>query len=236
MPEAEVGNRLEVGAGRQQLLGTRTLERDQPQLEGAVLDLDIPRSVLTKPRQVLLPIRGVDDHKEALAASIHDEVVDHPSLLVANEVVLRVPVPEGREIVGDQSLQELERRRAGQPESAHVGHIEQPRDLAHRQVLVANRGVLLRHLPPAEVDHPPTEGHMAAVERCAVQRYSPSAGPSRSAASAGSMNASSSSSCLSLASATTLATYRVRSTVHSSFSAISASVAGLRKSLWSRIS
>ena len=124
---------------------------------------------------------------------VDDEVVDDAALLVEQQVVLRLAEAELRQVIGDEVLEELERVTCD-PEPAHVGHVEQPGHVANGEVFVADRCVLLRHLPAAEIDHAAAEGEVAVVERRAVRRvYSSSAVSSASTAS-GSMKARSSSS------------------------------------------
>ena len=146
-----------------------SLERDEGELESPIFDLDVGAGMLAEPPQVLLPVGGVDDDEETLAAAIHDEVVDDPACLVTDEVVLRLSMPKGREVIGHEALQKLEAGVAGDAKTSHVRDIEQAGDLAHREVLVADGGVLLRHLPSAEVDHPSAQGDVAFVERRALQ-------------------------------------------------------------------
>jgi len=156
--------------GREQLLGARALEREQRKLECAVLDLHARRRVLPKPIQVMLAVRCVDDDEKTFAASVDDEVVDDPTRLVAEQAVLRLAVDERAEIVGDQALQEVEAGVAGDAKAAHVRHVEEARDSSHCEMLVADRAVLLGHLPPPEVDHAAAEGDVLVVERSALQR------------------------------------------------------------------
>src|SRR5437762_738671 len=133
VPETEVGDRVESLA-RQELLRAGSLERDEGELESPIFDLDVGAGMLAEPPQVLLPVGGVDDDEETLAAAIDDEVVDDPACLVADEVVLRLSMPKGREVIGHEALQKLEAGVAGDAKTSHVRDIEQAGDLAHREV------------------------------------------------------------------------------------------------------
>src|SRR6266446_6949960 len=92
VPETEVRDRVESFA-RQELLRARSLERDEGQLEGTVLDLDSRRRMLAEPLQVLLAVGSVDDHEETIAPAVDHQVVDDPARFVAQKVVLRLTVP-----------------------------------------------------------------------------------------------------------------------------------------------
>src|SRR6266568_3694618 len=75
VPKSKVRDRIESVAW-QQLLCARPLERNEPELERAVLDLDIARRMLPKPPEVGFAVGRVDDDEKPFAASVHDEVVD----------------------------------------------------------------------------------------------------------------------------------------------------------------
>src|SRR5207247_2638725 len=129
------------------------------------LDVNTLGRVLAEPVQVLLSIRCIDDDEITFLASIDDEVVDDAPVLIAEQVVLRLPDPELVNLVGHQTLKEPLRRLTGESESTHVGDVEDARDLTHGEMLVADRAVLLWHLPPAEIHHPAAERKVAVEER-----------------------------------------------------------------------
>ena len=168
VPESKVGDRIESVA-RQQLLRAWSLKGNQPELERAVLDLHVARRVLAKPPEVGLAVGRVHDNEITLVASVHDEVVHDSAGLVAEKVVLRLALAKHCQVVGDEVLQKLQARVAGDPEAPHVRDVEEAGDSAHREMLVADGAVLLRHLPTAEIHHPRTQCDVAFVERCASQ-------------------------------------------------------------------
>ena len=68
------------------------------------------------------------------------------------------------DVVGQQPLEVIGGAGALDVEAPHVAQVEHSRDRPHREVLVADRGVLLGQIPAAEVDHPPAEGDVLGVE------------------------------------------------------------------------
>src|SRR2546430_12988158 len=125
-----------------------------------------------EPLEVLLAIRSIDDDEEPLATPVNDEVVDDPTLLVAQEVVLGLAVDERRDVVGDQVLEERRRRLPRDAEAAHVRDVEQAGGAADREMLVSDVADMLGHLPAAEIDHARAERDVAVAERRAPQRPS----------------------------------------------------------------
>ena len=182
-------------------VGPRTPRRALLKLCSLLHDIGKPETksfeaggrMLAKPAQVLFAVGGVDNHEEALLAVVDDEVVDDAALLVEQQVVLRLAEADLRQVIGDEVLEELERV-TRDPEPAHVGDVEQPGHVANGEVLVADRGVLLRHLPAAKIDHPAAEGEVAVVKRRAVRRVYSSSTISSASTASGSMKARSSSS------------------------------------------
>src|SRR5207245_9967895 len=111
------------------------------------------RRMAAHPFKVRLVVVGVDHDVDSVVAPVGDEVVKDDAGLVAHEVVLGPPWANAGKIVGQKTLKELEAAVAVQPESTHVRDIEKAGGPAHREVLIANRRVLLRKLPSPEVDH-----------------------------------------------------------------------------------
>jgi hypothetical protein len=71
--------------------------------------------------------------------------------LVAQQAVAHPTRPQRGDGAGHEPLRRRERRRAREVDLSHVGDIEQPGTLAHRRVLLEDRGVLHRHLEAAEL-------------------------------------------------------------------------------------
>ncbi len=93
-------------------------------------------------------------------------------MVIAHEVVLRAPAPDAGQVVREQALQEGEAAFAGHIEATHVRNVEEPSDLAHRNVLLANGRVLLGQLPAAEVHNASTEGDVTFEEWSSARRAS----------------------------------------------------------------
>src|SRR5205823_3281454 len=60
---------------------------------------------------------------------------------------------------------------SAEPELAHVREIEHPARRPNALVLVEDRAVLDRHLPPGEWDHPRAERAVLVEQRCAPQFF-----------------------------------------------------------------
>ena len=88
-----------------------------------------------------------------------------PPSLVRQQRVLGVAVAEPVEVVREQRLEQLVRRRAFDVELAHVRDVEDAAVLAHGAVLRDHALVLHRHLPAGERHHARAGREVALVER-----------------------------------------------------------------------
>ena len=122
------------------------------------------------PPDILVSVGCVDDdEKPILRLAIDDQVVDRAAIFLAHLAVHGMPRFDRRDIVGEQSLQVSLGPGALDPHPPHVRDVEQTGRPADGEVLIADRAVLLGHLPTAEVDHAPTERDVSVVEWRALQ-------------------------------------------------------------------
>ena len=147
--------------------GLGALDREHREVGVAVDHVDVePVGVRLQPRQVLLVVGGVGDGQErAVGQAVAEQVVEHATVLAAHQAVLRPALGEPPDVVGHHALQELERLRAGGLDLAHVRDVEHAGARPDREVLVADAGVLDRHLPAGERDQLRAGGGVAVVER-----------------------------------------------------------------------
>ena len=126
-----------------------------------------PRGVLGHPGEVLLPVAGVDADEDVLGREAVGHHVVHEAALVVQEArVDRLPVVGLAEVVGDERVGALQRPLAAELDLPHVRDVEQTGGVPHRLVLGHHPGVLDRHVPAGEVDHPRPERAVSLVERC----------------------------------------------------------------------
>ncbi|KXK14310.1 MAG: hypothetical protein UZ18_ATM001001758 [Armatimonadetes bacterium OLB18] len=117
-------------------------------------------------------VRRVDHHSEELAANpVENDVVDASAAIVGQERVLPCPVPQFRDVVGGDPLDELECALPSQFEAGHVAHVEHPRAVSNRQSLGDDALILDGHVEPGEGNHLPAEGDVRTVEGRAEDRF-----------------------------------------------------------------
>ena len=93
--------------------------------------------------------------KCAGAEAVDEQVVDERALRRQQAGVLRLPdLRASTASLRRDALDGGERVLAGDLDLAHVADVEEPGARAHRHVLVDDAGVLDRHVPAAERDHP----------------------------------------------------------------------------------
>jgi hypothetical protein len=167
--EAERANALAVEP-RDHVLGLGTLYRELRRLGVLVVHGHVRRAVLLDPGEILLEVRGVHDEQPVVAESVDEEVVDDPAALQAHRRVDHLAFRELPRLVRDEPVRESDGATAGQPDLTHVGDVEDPDPGADRPVLGHDPFVLDRHLVPGKGDHLGPEGHVAGVERSALER------------------------------------------------------------------
>ena len=137
--------------------------------------------VLAHPCNILLPAGRVDYHHVVLGRlAIDDDVVDDPARLIAHDGIERRTVGQPGDVVGHQSGKGSECAGAAEPDLSHVGQVEEPGSFPNGDMLVADRGILLGHLVPPELNHPGPESQVPVVEggpgSHGAQVYDPQAG------------------------------------------------------------
>jgi hypothetical protein len=93
----------------------------------------------------------------------------HAAVLAAQDAVLRAAVGDLRDVVGEDTLEEVERLRAARLDLAHVGDVEDARGPPDGQVLLADPRVLDGHLPAGERDELGPGREVASVQRGALE-------------------------------------------------------------------
>ena len=91
-----------------------------------------------------------NDEVAVLVEAVDDQVFDHPTALVQDEVVSRLADVDGRNVVGDDALEQSQGPRPGDLHLAEVRQVEQPHPLPDRSMFRQGAGVLDRHQPAAE--------------------------------------------------------------------------------------
>ncbi len=131
----------------------RTLDSDQGGPCGGVLDNNVEtRRTLLQLRCNNCSVARIRHHEELLRTpTVRDEVVDDAAVGVADQRVLGFAVGDRGQLAHQGVVQEGGCFRAGHPDFAHVGEVEQAGRLAHRVVLSQLGVVLEGHLPAAEV-------------------------------------------------------------------------------------
>ena len=120
-----------------------------------------------------------DDESVVIVDAIDDEIVDHATTVVAEQVVLRLPGSDAVEVVRDHRVEPRDRARPDHLGVAHVRDVEDADVFAHGGVLGDGADVLDRHVPAAEVGHLGAEGDMAGVQRRLAQAHAPTVAVSR---------------------------------------------------------
>ncbi len=94
------------------------------------------------------------NHEVVFAQAVDDDVVEHVAGSIEDVAVLGPTHLEPGHVVGRDDVEERGRVRPQDVQHTHVRAVEEPRPLAHRRVLVGNRGI--------------PEGHQIARERTDV--------------------------------------------------------------------
>ena len=88
----------------------------------------------------------------AVGQAVGEQVVEHAAVVAAHQAVLSAALGDPAHVVGQHPLQERERVWPPGLHLPHVGHVEHPNVAANADVLLADPGVLDRHLPAGERD------------------------------------------------------------------------------------
>ena len=156
--------------GQQLLHDGRCLGALEGQLShgvGDVLGLGAGQHVLGHVGKVLFPVGGVHHGQVRLFAElIHHQVVDGAALLVAHGAVAHLVDGHAVVVVGQQVVQGVQGRGAGEQDLTHVGHIEQTALLADSHVFLDHaRAILHRQQIPGEGDDLAALLHVDIVQR-----------------------------------------------------------------------
>ncbi len=126
---------------------------------------DAGGKVVAQPGDVFDAVGRIDDHQEVvLAPPVDDQVVENAAVLPAEQCVLGPPRRDLGHVVCQHTLEIVGGSPAANVQTPHVAQVEDTGDGPNREVLFADRGVLLGEVPAAEVDHPPTESEVLSVE------------------------------------------------------------------------
>ena len=126
--------------------------------------------LLPDPREVLVGVRGVDDHQEMVVGHLVDQQVVHERALRRHQArVVDLPDLEPRRVVARDPLHGGQGIRTRDLDLTHVADVEHPSPRAHRQVLCGDAGVLDGHLPSSKRHQPALCGEVLRVERRAFQ-------------------------------------------------------------------
>ncbi len=124
-----------------------------------------PSGMLAKPPEVALVVGRVGDRQVAiLGEAVGEQVVEDAAVLPAEHRVLGAADLELRDVVGEQSLKQVEGAGPRGLDLAHVGDVEHPAAGPHRDVLCAHSLVLDWHLPAGEVHQLRAGGDVGVVE------------------------------------------------------------------------
>ena len=170
LADVEARRQRAVGEPPHELAGPRALHREHREVGGAVEHVDVePVGVRLQPREVLLVVGRVGHGQErALRQPVGEQVVEHATVLAAHDAVLRPALGDPAHVVGEHPLEELGRVRARGLDLAHVRDVEHADAGPHRDVLLADAGVLDRHLPAGERNQLRAGGRVAVVQGSAA--------------------------------------------------------------------
>jgi hypothetical protein len=146
---------------------TRPLDRDQGGEQRGVVDGGVePGQSLGNRRGNGLAVGGVGHHQEmGIGEPVDDQVVEHGAGVVADHRVVR---PPHRQPTRRGHQRKVECRRCAAPlyvELAHVGEIKETGSVPDCDMLLDQPGVLNRHFPAGEGNHPGAEGAVSGIER-----------------------------------------------------------------------
>ena len=110
-------------------------------------------------------VGGVDHQQKAVEQCVHQQVVNHPAVVVGQQGVLGLPGADAGDVVGEDRLQELAGTVAHHVDLTHVRHVEESAGGPHGQMLRAHPLVLNRHLPPGERHDLGSGRHVGVKER-----------------------------------------------------------------------
>ena len=170
---AEPLRELAVGELRDQVARLRPLDGEHRVVVERVVDRDVVElaRVLLEPREVLLVVARVGDGEEVVGPeAVGEEVVQDAAVGLGEDAVLRAVLGDLADVVGEDALQERLRVRPTGLDLAHVADVEHADLRPDRDVLLADAGVLHRHLPPGERHEPRPGGGMTIVQRSPLQR------------------------------------------------------------------
>jgi hypothetical protein len=166
---------LAVREPRDQRARVRPLHREHREVAEPIPDGRVVRARMAlEPREVGLVVARVRDGQEAVGPEpVREQVVEHAAPLVAQNRVLGAALGDVRDVVGEQLLEERLGFAARGLDLPHVADVEDPDALAHCHVLLADAGVLDRHLPARERHQLRAGGDVAVVQRRAPECLRP---------------------------------------------------------------
>ena len=116
-------------------LGLRPDQRQQPQLERALVELNVaPELVAADHVEELLQRDALGVEQQLVAQVEHPHVAEHLALVREEGGVAAAPRLERLDVVRDLAVQEVLRLRAGQRELAALGAVDETAGLGQRPV------------------------------------------------------------------------------------------------------
>ena len=141
--------------GLENAAGCRALEGHQAGLVAQVPDGDVhPVLVVQEEGQVLRRVGGVDDDQPRVGQVIDEDVVHDAAGLREDHAVVSPAGRQAREVPGLHPLEKLLGLRSGDFQPSHVVDVEEPRGLAHAQVLRPGTGRVLHRACPSRRSRP----------------------------------------------------------------------------------
>jgi len=151
---------------RQHLHAGGSLERQQAGRVAHVANARLGGGVVRDPAVVLLDVRRVHAEQERVVGEpVDGDVVHDATLFVAHQRIAHAAGTQRGHGAGQQPLGRSHGAGALQPDLPHVRYVEQARRLAHRPVLLDDRGVLHRHREACEHDHARAQAAVDVVQR-----------------------------------------------------------------------
>jgi len=152
--DVEARRQLDPERAADDAAGMRALDGEHRVAIGDVADERVELATLAaEPGEVGLVVGGVGDNEVTVAAEpVGEEVVDHATVLVAEDRVLGAADLDLGDVVREHPLQEGERPETLDLDLPHVGDVEHPGVRPHRRVLLADPLVGHRHRVAGEGD------------------------------------------------------------------------------------
>ena len=142
------------------------MERNHAEAFTLIGERDLPGFETLQPIPVLVSVFRIhDEQKVVLCEPVEIGVVYRTAGLVGDEGVLRQTRIERLSVVGQGVHKKSFGTGAADPEAAHVRDVEQSSGPAGREMLLHDPGgVLDRHVPSAELDHPGAGFHVPVMQ------------------------------------------------------------------------